>query len=277
LIKRLRDSSRAKPRSIGFGRGRDDDKPTPAMVLVAQVTGLDADATETAVKAGAAAVAFAVSDAEAGKLADGDTSALDAAIKAAGDAVPGLVFAGDVAVPAELVDRMTGLGIDFAIANVEHAPAALIEEEKVALVVRYDQYVERPAFLRALGDLKVDAVVAARATTSNAADALTIYDLMAYKLVAESIRQPALVVADASIRPGDLQALRDAGIDGIVISLAQLGGDVAVGLAPFREAIGKLKIKSRADRASDDQGPFLPRATAKAAAGGGDEDDEDDE
>ena len=76
-------------------------------------------------------------------------------------------------------------------------------------------------------------------------------------------------------RPTDLQALRDAGIDGIVLPLAQVGGDVAEALGPYSEAIAKLKIKSRADRGVDDAGPFLPRMGAAPAAAADDGDDED--
>jgi hypothetical protein len=271
LIKRLRDASRVKPRSLGFGR-RDDEKPSAAMVLVAQVGGFDAETAAAAAKAGAAAVAFAITADELRALENGDLDRVRAAVKACGDAVAGMVFEDSAAVPVDLSRHIEALEIDFAIASVERAPAALIGHESTALVARIEGYGERPAFLRALGELKVDAVVAGRVLGSDGQSGLRLFDLMGYKLVVESVRQPVLIVADEAALPADLQALRDVGVDGLILPVAR---DAASTIAPYVEAIGKLKITSRAAPSSDG-GPMLPRMSASAAPAG-DEDDEDDD
>jgi hypothetical protein len=270
LIKRLRDASRAKPRSMGFGR-REDEAAAPAMVLVARIAGLDAAAARAAVEDGAAAVAFGLTGPEAAALAAGKSDALEEAVAACGEAAPGLLF-GDGPVAAGLTARLESLGVDFAISAVERAPAALLGREAPALVARIDNYGERPAFLRALGELKVDAVVAGRVQLASDQDGLTLFDLMAYKLVVESVRQPVLVVADESVRPDDLQALRDVGIDGVI--LAASGGQEGA-LARYRDAIAKVKITRRA-APSGDTGPLLPRP-GPSGAGSDDEGDEDDD
>src|SRR2546428_2864093 len=138
LIKRLREASRAKPRSMGFGR-REDEAAAPAMVLVAQVAGLDGRAARAAARAGAAAIAFALSDSEAAAIAAGEGAALRQAVAACGDAVPGLLF-GDAPASADLAERVEPTGVDFAIASIERAPAALLSHETPALLARIDNY-----------------------------------------------------------------------------------------------------------------------------------------
>src|SRR5207253_2776317 len=160
LIKRLREASRVKPRSMGFGR-REDEAAAPAMVLIAEVAGLDARAARAAAASGAAAVAFAVTGSETAALAAGDDAALQ------------------------------------------------------------------------------EAVLAGRARPGSGSAGLTVFDLMAYKLVVESVRQPVLVVADDAIRPDDLQALRDVGVDGLILA-ASHGAEAT--LAPYRDAIARVKI-----------------------------------
>jgi hypothetical protein len=243
------------------------------MVLVAMVAGLDAGAARAAAAAGAAAVAFAVSDSEASAIVAGETTRLREAVGACGEAVAGLLFEDEQAAPADLAARVEGLGVDFAICGVERAPAALLGQESPALVARIENYGERPAFLRALGDLKVDAVLAGPAQPTAGHSAMTVFDLMGYKLVVESVRQPVLVVADAALRPDDLQTLRDVGVDGLVVAA---GGEPQARLAPYRDAIAKVKITRRATAGADGGGPLLPRLSP-AGAGAADDDDEDDD
>src|SRR5919199_2228552 len=110
LIKRLRDASRAKPRSMGFGR-REEEAAAPAMVLVAQVNGLDDRAARAAAGAGAGAIAFALTEAEAAGIAAGESAALREAVAACGDAAPGLLF-GEAPASADPAGRVESLGAD---------------------------------------------------------------------------------------------------------------------------------------------------------------------
>lgn len=266
-MKRLRDTSRARPRSLGFGR-RDEEKRTLAMVLVAQVDGLDARAAAAAVGGGASAVAFVLEASEAASLARGQTNELDHATAACGDAVPGLLLAGEWPLPTELAAQIQARKVDFVIVRTQRAPASLVGSGETALVVQVDDPVERPALLRGLGELKVDAVLAGPPQPGSDHRELTVYDLMVYKLVVESVRQPVLVAVDRAIRPEDLQALRDVGVDGIVMP-------PGTELARYAEAIAKLKIKPRgAGRASDGMA-LLPRAIATAASAESEDEDDD--
>ena len=94
---------------------------------------------------------------------------------------------------------------------------------------------------------------------------------MAYKLVVESVRQPVLVVADDSIRPDDLQALRDVGVDGLIVAAGAGGGAGR----PTGDAIGEGQDHPPGRAVRRRRGAAAARR--RAGAGSADEDDEDDD
>jgi hypothetical protein len=275
LIKLLRGAGRAKPRSLGFGRGRDEDKPAAAMVLVAQVDGLDAAAAKAAIAAGAAAVAFTVGPEAVGGLAEG-SSALREAIQACGEAVPGLVFGPDAELTGDMPERFAAAKVDFVVAPVQRTPAAFLTAESIAKVPSVDAS-QPAALIRALGDMDVDALCVSPPRRRRNAAELTVYDMMHYKGVAELARPPIMVLAEQAIHPGDLQALRDVGVDGIVLPVAKLGDDAAERITAFRDAIAKVKVQRKRSGADDGGNVFLPRVgpATTASADEGDEEDDD--
>lgn len=256
LIRLLREAARAKPRSIGFGRDRDQ-KPTPHVAVIAEVRGLDAAAAKKAVADGAAAVVFALEGASSDQLALDGKAAADGC----GDAVPGLSVSGEI--DAAAAGRA---GFDFVVANVDGAPAGFLTAEGVGRVARVDADAQTTALLRALGELQVDAVVAGRA--SSRAE-LSLLDLMGYRHVVDCLRQPVLVAADASIKPIHLQALRDVGVVGVLLSA---GADIAA----FRDAAAQVKA-SKAAGASSGGMALLPRIQAGPTADSDKDDDGDDD
>jgi hypothetical protein len=254
LVRRLREAARGKPRSLGFGRDRDD-KPAPAIVLVAQVAGLDPAAARKAVVDGAAAVLFALEGAASDHVGrDGA-----AAVEACGDAVAGLSVTG--AFDAEAVAKA---GFDFVVVNVASAPADVLTAEGLAKVARVEEASQTTGLLRALGELQVDAVLAG----GTGAGTLTLLDLMGYRHVVDCMRQPVLMIADGSVQPENLQALRDVGIVGVVLPEPSR-------LAAFREAAAKVK----ATRAAGASGAMavLPRLGTPPAAEADREDEGDDD
>jgi hypothetical protein len=255
LVRRLREAARGKPRSLGFGRDRDD-KPTPAVVVVAEVRGLDASAARDAVADGAAAVVFTVDGPTMEQVSqDGRV-----AVQACGEAVAGIALAGEVD-----ASGVAAAGFDFVLSAVDEAPIGFVAAEGVAKVARVDAALQT-GLLRALGELPVDAVVAGRV---GAASGLTVLDLMTYRHVVDSMRQPVLVVVDDSIQAEHLQVLRDSGIVGVLLP--------GVGrVAAFAAAAGKVK----ATRAAGASGAMavLPRlGTAPGGEVEHDDDDDDDE
>jgi hypothetical protein len=268
LIRRLREAARAKERSIGFARERGAEAPAAPVVLLAEVSGLDGVAASRAVAAGAASVLFALDPEVAGRLAREPASAAKA-IEACGEAVAGVTVAAAAWGLGGLTDGLSKAGFDYVVADVDGAPATLLTTEGIARVARVEEAAQTTGLLRALGDLPVDAVLAGRPRPALAGTGLSLLDLMSYRHVIECLRQPVVVVADESVRPADLQALRDLGVVGVLVPVAN-----GAALAPLREAIASVK----AGRAAGTGGPAvtLPRL-APDQSGESEGDDDDDE
>src|SRR5438477_127004 len=104
----------------------DQFEATPALIAEARRP------LEVVGAARPAAVVFALTGSETAAIAAGDGAAVKEAVAACGDAAAGLLI-GDAPVPADLADRAEALGLDFAVAGVERAPAALLGREAPAL------------------------------------------------------------------------------------------------------------------------------------------------
>jgi hypothetical protein len=269
LIRRLREAARAKERSIGFARERGDGASVAPIVLLAEVGGLDAAAAGRAVAAGAASVLFSLDAESAGRLAR-DPSAAEAAVAACGEAVAGLTVAAEAWRLDGLIDGLGKAGFDYVVADVDAAPATLLTAEGIARVARIEEAAQTTGLLRALGDLPIDAILAGRARSTSAAGGLSLLDLMSYRHVIECVRQPVLVVADATVRPNDMQALRDVGVIGALVP-----ADGAAGLPSLRDAVALVK----AGRVAGTGGPAvtLPRLGLGAGREPDEEGDDDDD
>src|SRR5205814_10709102 len=110
LARKLKEASRAHPRTMGFAREHREEKPPRAMVLLVEVDGLDAKAAKAAVGAGADAIAFSLNGGSADALGRGELSDIKGALKACGSAIPGLAFAEGVSPALELFDGTGELG-----------------------------------------------------------------------------------------------------------------------------------------------------------------------
>jgi hypothetical protein len=273
LIKLLRGAGRARPRSLGFGRERAEEKQPTAIVLLAEIEGLDPAAARSAVAAGAAAIAFVVGPEAVGGLA-ADSDALTSAIDACGDAAAGLVFGADAELMNDMPERLAASGVDFVVAPVQRTPASFLMAESMGRVPSIDAS-QPAALIRALGEMDVDALYVAPPRRRRNAAELTLYDLMHYRGVAELARPPIMVLAEQGVRPEDLQALRDVGVDGVVIPLRRFGG-AAEQLSAYRDAAATVKVQRKRTGSDEGGSVFLPRVGAATVASAGDDDDDED-
>jgi hypothetical protein len=185
------------------------------------------------------------------------------------------VFGADADLTSDMPEKLADAGIDFVVAPVQRTPAAFLSTESIAKIPSVDAS-QPSALIRALGDMDVDALCVAPPRRRRNAVELTVYDLMHYKGVAELARPPILVFAEQAIRPGDLQALRDVGVDGVVLPLAKLGDSGAEQIGAFRDAIAKVKVARKRSSADEGGNVFLPRMGAAATASADEDDDGDD-
>lgn len=281
LVKRLRESSRARPRSMGFGRLAEEAPSSPALVLIAEVDGCDGAAAAAAVASGATSVLFTLAELDISQLSSGNLEPLRLAVASCGDAVPGVMLGSDIVIEASLPALLSGLKIDFLIGSIHQLPASILEDESIARIPRVEAS-QPMAIIRSFADLSVDAVaIGPSRRRRNTTPGLSFYDVIAYKQAVDATRLPAIIIGDAPVNPGDLQTLRNLGVEGIVVPLRSLGTDpteAATALEPFRDAIKVLKIVRKSDRREESTSAIsMPRALgANKAADHDDEEDDDD-
>ncbi len=146
-------------------------------------------------------------------------------------------------------------GGDFFILDSPSAPAVLLEEEELAKVLKVSLSQDKE-LVGAVGDLPVDAVII---DVKNDGVALTISDLMYCQWLAGLVDKPLLVAAHKELTEGEIRALWEVGVIGVVI---EVGGDKwQEVLARQSQGIGNLpkRIKKRKE-----SGPLLPQLGAES-------------
>jgi hypothetical protein len=203
LISRLGQQS-AQP--IGFGAltGRVESAPTMALIGVASADdhgpGLATDLPD-----GVDAIIFSVGTGKSViDLGDSLTSE---------DLVWG-VSGGSL--DNDDVDGITSAGCDFFL--IDHsAPASVVGRPDVGMVVSMSEPVDRET-AAALRSLKVDGSLN---TSGVGSDGLSFGDLVDLVKIGATVGGVMLVEVSDRVADADLAALRDAGVDGLVVSLSE--------------------------------------------------------
>lgn len=240
LADRIRAASRVESGHLGFGIAADR-RPTPTMLCLLR---LDKGQMKGA---GAAASADAVI------ITGLEPDRLQEPAQKLGDVPLGLrLEEGQRAAVAAARDA----GADFVLL-AEGSSAEALLEEKVGLVLRLDGD-ESDAELRALAGLPLDALEA-----PPIGDPFTVRRLAALRRIALLGQTPLLVEVTAGIAASRLQAMRDAGVVGVILE-----GRSADKLAALRETV--LALPARGRRREERAEAILP-----ALAGVPDADDEE--
>jgi hypothetical protein len=218
-------------------------KPKPRMMLVAHVTGAGAKAAG----ADAALVSVPKAGAESPK-----TSA-----KAKPD-IPWGGWLKEVTGPA--IKKLGEGGADFAVFPAASASQAVLEEEKLGKIVEVEAALDA-GLLKAIDDLPVDAVLIAGEKPT-----LSWQDLMLFRRGANILTKPLLVVVSPDITAGEMQALCEAGVSGVVA-----GGK----WAELRRMIDKLTSPKAGRRRRAE--PLVPRIGGETGTVSEEEEDDDEE
>ncbi len=268
LIERLRDVQRGPVAPIGFAAV---PRTVPAMALLAQVPQATVDLVAAAGQAGADAVAIPAATGAASPEEERDR--LIACQQATGGVPVGLVYGPAASLTVEDVHWLAGAGFDFLIVGVEQAPAPLVTVEGVGRLIRVEADLA-PGLLRALGELEVDAVVLGRARLREDAVYLSLYDVLGMRQVADLVRQPVVVPTEQNLLPADLQALRQAGVLGLLLTPPLIGETpeaVRASVTRYRQAIAQIRPLRRRPR---EEAVVLPQVRAPAVE---EEEEEEDE
>ncbi|MBM3135247.1 MAG: hypothetical protein FJZ89_08210 [Chloroflexi bacterium] len=270
FVELLRQAARGGESSMGFSLGRKAAAQRAALLLAVTLPRNDEAPSRPpfreARRDGASEEALARIALEAGAdalvlplHAPGDREVI---LKLAGERPCG-IMAEDRLTPADLA-ALAETGFDFAILYAHHAPADL-QAAKIGRVIAVDHTCgER--LLATLNVLDVDAVLAAILPPAEQGQPLTFQALMRYRLLADLVRQPLIVPAQAALRPEDVATLWHAGAEALLLSgpvLGESAESLRTNIAAFRQAIAALPRTRRFRRAAEER-VVLPAITPAA-------------
>jgi len=227
-----------------FGRAQAQSKPKAAALLVT-LGQPDVGAVEALAKAGADGVLFA---AQAGA---GKGIAVEAYQKAAeplkaANRPWGLDLTEIVAsLPADALKGMREGGADFVTFPL-NAPARLLQERPEGLdrVVTLGELQDDPYLLlaRSINLLSVQAVRFDFALSAERLNALTIEELLRYRMLRETIRFPALVSIDGDLGSEEIRTLLKAGASAVIVQPArgESASALAQRVAALRDALERV-------------------------------------
>jgi hypothetical protein len=191
----LKKALQSTPPSMGFKPVIASCKPRMALVAsTSQVDGI------SSMVQGADAV---IVNAAAGISA----KSLKSLAKALSDIPWGLSLEGD----GQNLKQIDNSGADFIAFAPHKMTLAVLENEKLGKVLFIDPAME-DNLLRAGNELPFEAVILNRQAV-----ALTWQDLMLFRKLADMLPKPLLVPVLADIKPSELKALWESGVDGIVV------------------------------------------------------------
>ena len=153
------------------------------------------------------------------------------------------------------IKQLIKAGCDFIVFSAG-TPLAMLRKEDVGKVLEVETSLTE-GLLRTLNELPIDAVLVGGAQDGDSS--LTWHHLMLFQRFAALLTKPLLVSTSPNITDSELQALWDAGVDGVIIEVK--AGQPAERLKELRQAIDKL---TPAPRKRGKIEALLPRVAEKA-------------
>lgn len=227
FVDKLKLASQAVAQPMGFGRGQLVSAK-PGILLVARLA-----------QAGVSNLTDLVSGADAGLL---DISELERYIRALGgcaEAVPDIPWGGWLRGGKwPRSQKLKALGGDFVIFPAASTPMGVLENTGMGKIVAVEATLSE-GILRTIDELPVDGVCLVFEYQDS--PSLTLEQLMLFQRVSGLVAKPLLVPVPARVTAGELRALWEAGVDGVIVA-------AGLGLRKLREAINKLSFPSRRRR-----------------------------
>jgi len=237
LADRIKRAGRVEPAPIGFG-ALPERRAAPTLLCLLR---LEKDEAKKLGQAATAADAVIITGLDAGKLAD--------AFKKLGDVPAGLRLEDG---KRTSVAAAREAGADFVVLDEESAADAVLEE-KTGLVLTIDRDAGDTE-LRALAGLSLDAL-----DVGALGEPFTLRRLMGLRRVSLLSQTPLLVGVPAGIEASRLEALREAGVAGVVLE-----GRSADKLQALLAAV--LSLPPRGRRREGRTEALLPSVAAAASA-----------
>jgi hypothetical protein len=206
----------------------------PRMLLVAVVPGGDAEH-----------LADIVAGADAGLLSMARPGSGAKALEQISQAVPDIPWGGWL---KEIGREGAGkAGGDFIVFPAEKAALSMPGGEETGKILEVEPWLE-PGLLKAVDSLPVDAVLIA----AEDSQFLTWHHLMLFQRCVNILSKPLLVLVPPGVNAGELAALWEAGVRGVVVKAGEEGL-----VAGIRQMLDKLPVPTGGKR--NKAGPLLPR------------------
>jgi hypothetical protein len=204
LIDNLTHIRQNEPQPIGFAALGRATAEKPRMQLIAYLKANDLDDFSEVLNS-ADAVLMEIGRAD-------DISALEKACETNKNTpIGGRLKASN----AETLKKAANVACDFVV-FAGTIPLTLTQKEKMGRILELDTSMNE-RFLRAAGDLPIDAVLVFDKSEDNS---LTVNRLIFFQYLVNSINKPILVSVPVNFTQAELQALWDIGISGVVVELA---------------------------------------------------------
>jgi len=152
---------------------------------------------------------------------------------------------------------LEGEGCDFVVFSASGRISVTPQEEEIGRILQVESSMD-DGLLRAVNDLPVDAVLVA--DTFEGSGTLVWHQLMIFQHLARLISKPLIVPVPANVSGEELNALWEAGVDGLVV---EVDATSTGGLQELRRAIDKLPPRSQLKR--DRMEALLPRTGVESS------------
>ena len=244
LQEKLENLSKARPAPMGFGSSSSRKNPPPFLVIAS----LNKTSLPLASKIMQGGADLLLADESEGPLAE---------LPWGTRMVKG---------NPDQLERLRQQGCDFVVFAAETTSAGILSEEGLGKVLEVESPLSE-GFLRVIEDLPVDAVL-----QKGESIPLTVQVLASYLSLRQLCAKPLLVWVDPEIDTKELEVLRDAGVNGLMVEVKK-SSDVGrlTGLCKTVASLGPPK------RPRERAMALMPSLTRSTKAVSPDEDDDEEE
>jgi len=255
FIDKLNQASPAVPQPIGF-KAAPPASLKPKMLLVASLA-----------EANVENLADYVAGADAGLLLISKLSSGVKALKKMSQTVSGIPWGGWLRnIGSREIDQMTKVGCDFVVFPAATTPLAIVQNEEVGKILEVKASLSE-GLLKVVDELPVDAVLIG----GEREEGLTWHHLMLFQRFAGLLTKPLLASIPAKVTANELQALWEAGVDGVIV---EVGVGQPVGkVSELRQTIDKLVFPSKRKRGKAEA--LLPHIGSEGGAVAEEEEEEE--
>ncbi|MBA7470135.1 hypothetical protein ES707_05413 [subsurface metagenome] len=232
FIDKLNQVSRVVPHSMGFMKAQPVSEK-PKILLIASLAG-----------AGVGGLADYVAGADAGLLRIPKLSSGAKTLKKMSQAAPDIPWGGWLRnIDQNGIKQMAKAGCDFVVFPAANTPLALLQNDEIGKILEVEPSLSE-GLLRAVNELSIDAVLIAG--EQGESHFLTWHHLMLFQRFADLLTKHLLASIPSNVTANELQALWEAGVDGVVIEVG--AGQPVERLKELRQTIDKLVFPSQRKR-----------------------------